>query len=216
MLGDGPSAMAVAVLAGAATGCDWLWLLARGAEVDADALGGLMAHTEAGDALGDPVLFAAKPVGHDGRLDPAAAPVLRILARELAIAGTTQRLAVLRAVRYGSLLVHRRAIERHGIPRVDFAGGGDDLDWTGRILRDDSGYLVQSSVVRHPGGVRRDPRVLARNRVRTCAGAGCTVRASVGGLHAGPGPERPRSGPRRLRPDADAAPGCLERLLQPR
>ncbi len=164
--------MAAAVFAAAETGCDWLWLVGPGAVVEPTALEALLAAAADAQALGNPVLFAAKPVDGAGRLDATAAPVLRILAREQAIAGARHRLVALRAASYGSLLVHRRAVERHGPPRVDFAGAGDDLEWTGRILRDDPGYMVPGSVVRRPAGVVRDQRALARNRVRMLRGEG--------------------------------------------
>jgi GT2 family glycosyltransferase len=139
----------------------------------ATALEELLSPLGALGALGDPPLLSGKVVGPDGRLDGALAPWPRLLARELAITGAEHRLAALRAARYGSLLVHRRAVEEHGPPRADFAGAGDDLEWTGRILRDHPGYLVPRSVaVRSGGSATPDVTAFTRNRVRILRGDG--------------------------------------------
>lgn len=145
-VGAGRAGLADAVRAAAATGADWLWLVDASVTPSPTALEELLALVGSVEALGDPVLFAGKVVGHDGRLDLTRPPWPRLLARELAMAGADHRLAALRAARYGSLLVHRRAVELHGPPRPDFAEMGDDLEWTGRVLRDEPGYLVPRSV----------------------------------------------------------------------
>lgn len=172
LVGSGPRALADAVSEAVATGATWLWLVDAGVTLDPAALEQLVAPLGASDELGDPVLFASKVVEPDGRLALDAPPWPRLLARELAMAGADHRLAALRAARYGSLLVHRRAVECHGPPRADFAAGGDDLEWTGRVLRDEPGYLAPRSIaVRHAGG-RPDTRAFARNRIRILRGEG--------------------------------------------
>lgn len=170
----GAGALHDAVLAARATGCEWLWLVRPGWDVAPDALEALLAAAARGFELQDPVLFAGMPIDPHGRLDLEAAPVLRILARELAITGAQHRLVAIRTASYGSLLVHRDAVERHGAPRVAFSGAGDDLEWTGRILRDAAGYLVPTSVVRVPSRDPADRRQLMRNRVRMLRGDGWT------------------------------------------
>ena len=171
-LGNGGAALHDAVLAALTTGSEWLWLVGRGADVDEHALEALLAAAAHTSSLHDPVLFAGKPVDEQGRLDSVASPVVRNLARELAIAGAQHRLVAIRAAPYGSLLVRREAVERHGPPRVDFAGAGDDLEWTGRMLRDAPGYLVPGSTVRFAHEVKADVRRLTRNRVRMLRGDG--------------------------------------------
>lgn len=137
-----------------------------------DALAELLAPLTDAAPLADPVLISSKVVTRDGRLDDVAPPWPRLLAREQAIAGAERRLAALRAARYGSLLVHRRAVERHGVPRPDFAGAGDDLEWTARVLRDEPGFLAPRSVAVRTGGGRPDAAAFVRNRVRILRGDG--------------------------------------------
>jgi len=170
----GPNGLSQAVATAAAGGATWLWLVDQDVAPEPTALEALLALLPVLGELGDPPLLAGKVVGADGRLDRVRPPWPRLLAREVAIIGAEHRVAALRAARYGSLLVHVRAVRRHGPPRVDFAGAGDDLEWTGRILRDEPGYLVPHSVaVRRadPTGAG-DGAMLMRNRVRILRGDG--------------------------------------------
>jgi len=150
----------------------WLWLLDDDVVPAPDALEQLLAPLTESTELADPVLLSGMVVGPDGRMDAERLPWPRLLARELAMAGAERHLAALRAACYGSLLVHRRAIERHGGPRADFAGEGEDLEWTGRILRDEPGYLVPGSAARRARNRPLDLRRFTRNRVRILRGDG--------------------------------------------
>ncbi|MCP9489093.1 MAG: hypothetical protein MSC31_04370 [Solirubrobacteraceae bacterium MAG38_C4-C5] len=171
-VGHGRAGLAEAVRAAAATGATWLWLVDGRLRPDPAALEELLAPLPHLAALGDPVLFAGKVVGADGRLDRDTPPWPRLLARELAMIGADHRLAALRAARHGSLLVHRRAVEQHGRPRPEFAGAGDDLEWTGRVLRDEPGYLAPRSVAVRERDGEPDPLAFAANRVRILRGDG--------------------------------------------
>jgi GT2 family glycosyltransferase len=56
------------------------------------------------------------------------------------------------AIRFGtfvSMLVHRGAVERHGLPHKHFFIWSDDIEYTARVLRDGRGYLVPASVAHH-------------------------------------------------------------------
>lgn len=170
----GRAGLSQAVAEAAGGGASWVWLVDGAVTPEPGALEALLALLPVLDALGDPPLLAGKVVGADGRLDRALPPWPRLLAREVAIIGAEHRVAALRAARYGSLLVHVRAVQRHGPPRVDFAGAGDDLEWTGRLLRDEPGYLVPSSVAvrRAPPAGAGNGAALMRNRVRILRGDG--------------------------------------------
>ena len=165
------SGLADAVRA-AAERAAWLWLVDARVNVAPDALAELLAPLREPWPLGDPVLISSKVVTPDGRLDDAAPPWPRLLAREQAMAGAERHLAALRAARYGSLLVHSRAVERHGVPRPDFAGAGDDLEWTARVLRDEPGFLAPRSVAVRTADGRPDAAAFVCNRVRILRGDG--------------------------------------------
>ncbi len=152
---------------------DWLWLLAAGVVPEPGALQGLLAPLSSLGPLAAPALLSGKVVAADGALDPSAAPWHRLTDKETAVEATARRLVSIRAARYGSLLVHSDAIARHAPPRAGFAGAGDDLEWTGRILRDGRGYLVPQSVAirRTPAGGAGAPRYRElRNRASMLRG----------------------------------------------
>lgn len=174
-LGDG---LTGSVVAAAEIGSDWIWIVGHGVDPAPDALARLLAPLPDARALADPAILASKVVLPDGSLDLDAAPWPRLLARELAMLGAEHRLAALRAVRYGSILVACRAVARHGPPRRDFTGASD-LEWTGRILRDEPGFLVPASVVtrRLPLAVAR--RAYVRDLVRILRGDGWSSQERV-------------------------------------
>lgn len=167
-----PGGLADALSASQSAAADWVWLVGPDVAPEATALEALLAPLARLEALGHPVLFSGKVVGRDGRLDLERPPWPRLLARELAMTGADHRLAALRAARYGSLLIHGRAIELHGPPRADFAGDGADLEWTSRILRDEPGYLVPKSIAVREGARSVDAAAFTRNRVRILRGDG--------------------------------------------
>jgi len=168
----GRGALAEAMTSAVEQGATWLWLVDRDVTPAPDALEELLRPLAALPLLDDPVLLASHVVLPDGSPDVGAAPWPRLLARELALNGASHHLAALRAVRFGSLLVHRRALERHGVPRADFAAAGDDLEWTGRVLRDDPGFLVPRSIATRATPSLVDPAPYVRSRVRILRGDG--------------------------------------------
>lgn len=150
---------------------EWLWLVEAGVVPRPGALAELLAPFGPDGAPPAPALLTCRVLGRDGALDPASMPWPPLLDRELAMTAGEHRLAALRLARWGALLVRRDAAERHGPPRRDFAGGADDLEWTGRILREQPGYLVPGSVAVRVTEQRRQPVRVARDRVRMLAGA---------------------------------------------
>lgn len=163
-----------AIAAGAGQGTDWLWLLEADVEPEPDALARLVAPLEDLGDLPAPALLAGKVLGPDGRLHADSAPWIPLLDRVGVVAAARRRLVALRLARWGSLLVRRSALAHHGLPREEFAGGADDLEWTARVLRDDAGYLVPRSVA-----VRTTPAhgpslspAEVRDRVRMVRGDG--------------------------------------------
>ncbi len=125
----------------------WYWLLDEDVSPAPDALAQLLAPLADLGELPKPALMASKVQTPDRRLHPASAPWPPLLDREVVIAAAQRRLVSLRLARWGSLLVHRTALAEHDLPRADFAGGADDLEWTARILRMGHGYLAPHSVV---------------------------------------------------------------------
>lgn len=134
---------------------EWLWLVEGDAVPEAAALEALLAVAADHGDLPPPALVAGRVLAADGRIDPGGAPWIPLLDRVTVIDAARRRLVSLRLARWGSLLVHRDVLARHGLPRADFAGGGDDLEWTARILREEPGYLAPRSVSRRAAPPRR-------------------------------------------------------------
>ncbi|MEJ7783511.1 MAG: hypothetical protein WKF96_01825 [Solirubrobacteraceae bacterium] len=166
----GADGIAGAVGRAAATGATWLWLLDDSVTPAPGALQALIESVAHSRELGDPILMTSMVVTPDGELDLSAAPWPRLFWRENAIQGAEHRLVAVRAVCWGSMIVHRRALDVHGPPRPDFAGADDDLEWTGRLLRDAPGYLVPGSSAVRPAAVAADATARTRSRVRILRG----------------------------------------------
>jgi rhamnopyranosyl-N-acetylglucosaminyl-diphospho-decaprenol beta-1,3/1,4-galactofuranosyltransferase len=137
----------------AAAAADWIWLLDAGVVPQPDALDALLAPLDSMGTLVAPLVMSGKVMTEHGSVDAAAAPWPRLTDKETAIEAAAHRLVSIRAARHGSLLVHRSAIERYGLPRADYVTEGDDLEWTGRILKRERGYLVPRSVAFRRGPV---------------------------------------------------------------
>ena len=69
--------------------------------------------------------------------------------RERMIDGAERGLMPLGSATWVSLLVHRGAVDRYGLPAKEFFIWSDDIEYTGRILAHEPGYLVPRSVVLH-------------------------------------------------------------------
>ncbi len=138
----GPRAFEQAI----ASASDWLWLLAPGARPQPDALGRLIDNTNppgeapavllAGmvrDSAGRAV-SAELPAGDEGRLTD----VVRL---------TGQRLLPIRNATFANCLVARDCFARYGLPDSFRFDRFAPIEWSARVLREEPGYFVASSVV---------------------------------------------------------------------
>ena len=130
-------------------GAEWIWLMDDDAVASPDALAALMAPLADLEGLPEPLLLAGRVVWDDGRLHPMNAPGFRRDGVEHAIEASDHGLIPVRSATFVSLCVSRAAIDRFGLPNEHFVIYGDDTEWTARILRGASGYLVPASVVHH-------------------------------------------------------------------
>jgi GT2 family glycosyltransferase len=130
-----------------ATGFEWIWSLDDDTIPEPDCLECLLA---AADGLADePVLLSSKAVWTDGHLHPMNQQGFERLRTGRVIAASERGLMPLRTATFVSLLVHRHAIDRHGLPLRRYFLWSDDIEFTARILRHDPGYLVPASVAVH-------------------------------------------------------------------
>jgi GT2 family glycosyltransferase len=131
-----------------ADGAEWLWLMDDDTIPAPEALAELLAARARLEPT-QPTLLASRVVWRDGRMHPMNAPGPERRQLERVIDGAERGLMPLRFATFVSLLVHRGAVDRHGLPLKHFFMWSDDIEYTGRVLQRDAGYLVPTSVTLH-------------------------------------------------------------------
>ena len=143
-------------------GFDWIWLLDDDAFAEQGCLEALLDGVRRAPRKPDLVTSAVRWT--DSRLHPMNRPWLRTNRpgdfAEAAGAG----LALVRAATSVSTMVSAEAVRRHGFPPAHYGVWIDDIEWTGRILREGAGYLVPESVTVHATAQPRDTVDDARDR----------------------------------------------------
>ncbi len=130
-------------------GAEWAWLMDDDTIPTPDALQALLHGAYVAPVSPAPLVLSSKVAWTDGRLHPMNEVKLRA-DREAIVLSCELGLLPLRQATFVSLLVNRRAVDRFGLPLKHYFIWSDDLEYTGRILRDASvGYLVPDSVVIH-------------------------------------------------------------------
>jgi rhamnopyranosyl-N-acetylglucosaminyl-diphospho-decaprenol beta-1,3/1,4-galactofuranosyltransferase len=131
-----------------AHGYDWLWLMDDDTIVRDDTLEALLGGA-ARAPDGPPLLVASQVRWKDERLHPMNAPVPRWRWRRELSQGIAHGLLLLRYVTFVSVAIHRSAVDRFGLPLEHYFIWGDDVEYTARVLRGETGYLVPESVAYH-------------------------------------------------------------------
>jgi GT2 family glycosyltransferase len=84
---------------------------------------------------------------------------------ELVIASAERGVAPIRGATFVSLLLHRHAIERYGLPLKHFFVWADDIEYTSRIVLGGEGaYFVPASVALHDTPAPEDFRTAGPDR----------------------------------------------------
>jgi GT2 family glycosyltransferase len=133
-----------------AGGADWMWLMDDDTITSPGALAELLSARDRLAGPEPPTLLASRVVWRDGRVHPMNFPSPERTRMERVIDGAQHGLMPLRFATFVSLLVHRGAVDRHGLPLKHFFIWSDDVEYTSRIvLSGERGYLVPSSVALH-------------------------------------------------------------------
>ena len=130
-----------------AGGADWMWLMDDDTIPEPRALAELLGTPARLDSR--PSMLASKVVWKDGRTHPMNRPGLERRRVDRLIDGAERKLAPVRFATFVSLLVAGDVVDRHGLPLKHFFVWSDDIEYTGRVLRDEPGYLVPTSVALH-------------------------------------------------------------------
>ena len=128
-----------------ARGAEWMWLMDDDTIPRPGALEALLAPDDPGA-----ILRASVAVWKDGRLHPMNVPGLERERIEPLVEAAPRRLLPLRTSTFVSLLVHREAVDRFGLPEARYFIWSDDIEYTARVTRGGGRMvLVTDSVVEH-------------------------------------------------------------------
>jgi GT2 family glycosyltransferase len=132
-----------------AAGHEWIWLMDDDTIANPTALAELLAGSARTGLSHTPAMLSSKIVWTDGAMHPMNSPGFEREASSDVFAAAEQRLMPLRTATFVSLLLHRGAVDRHGLPLKRYFLWSDDIEYTARILGEEPGYLVPASVAVH-------------------------------------------------------------------
>jgi GT2 family glycosyltransferase len=127
---------------------DWLWLMDDDTMAQPDTLLALLAGRDRAPGE-EPLILASQVLWKDGRLHPMNVPVPRLRQRGTFAEGLARGLVPLRYTSFVSLAVRREAVDRFGLPLAHYFIWGDDVEFTARVLRHSTGYLIPESRAFH-------------------------------------------------------------------
>jgi rhamnopyranosyl-N-acetylglucosaminyl-diphospho-decaprenol beta-1,3/1,4-galactofuranosyltransferase len=128
-------------------GYEWIWLLDDDTLAEENCLEELLAGVAR--APRPPSVMTSVVRWRDSSLHPMNRPWLRVVPRGRFAEAAAAGLAPIRAATFVSTMVHRDAVERHGLPPGHYFVWLDDIQYTSRILREGHGYIVPESTAVH-------------------------------------------------------------------
>lgn len=128
-----------------AQGAEWAWLMDDDTIPRPDALEQLLRPDDPAA-----ILRSSVAVWKDGRLHPMNVPGVERERIEPLVEAAPAHLLPLRTATFVSLLVHRSAVDRFGLPEARYFIWSDDIEYTARVTRGGGRMvLVADSVVEH-------------------------------------------------------------------
>jgi GT2 family glycosyltransferase len=127
----------------------WLWLMDDDTIPSSSALEEFLRTWERFPAERKPELLASKSVWTDGSIHPMNVPQIKPGDAAGAYLAAEHSSISIRTATFVSVLIRSRSVERYGLPIADYFIWGEDVEYTGRILRENVGVLVPASVVTH-------------------------------------------------------------------
>ena len=127
----------------------WAWLMDDDTLPRPDALERLVEAAATDGPRGRPAILASKVVWTDGELHPMNIPGPDPRRPLDMLAASERALVPIRSASFVSLLLDLGAVDRHGLPARNYFIWFDDVEYTGRILREETGYFVARSVALH-------------------------------------------------------------------
>ena len=128
-------------------GYGWIWLLDDDTFVDRRCLESLLGALRRVPTT--PRLLSSVVRWRDDTPHPMNRPWLRLKRRAEFTEAAAKGLVLVRATSMLSAMISREAVAEHGLPPAHFFLWLDDVEYTGRILRDSVGYMVPESIAWH-------------------------------------------------------------------
>ena len=150
-----------------ASGAQWIWLLAPGADPAPHALECLLA-ARTPEGAPPPLIVDGAVVRDGGGIVEDSLPGWRI-EDSSAVALAARHLLPIRSSTLANTLVDAGCVTRAGVPDLDLSRDRTctAIRWTAQVLSDDPGYFVPASVVTMPPGGQRLPPGAALRRAGT-------------------------------------------------
>jgi len=130
-------------------GYEWIWVMDDDTIPTSSALEALLTVAESPRGLTQPVLLASKVLWTDNSLHLMNRPRFFVDRVEQFLEAAAKGLLLLRSSSFVSLMIHRDAIQKYGLPLKHYFIWNDDAEFTARILRFETGYLIPESIVYH-------------------------------------------------------------------
>jgi GT2 family glycosyltransferase len=136
-----------------AAGFDWIWAMDDDTIVTRDVLERLFT-ARASFQSNPPDVLSSRVVWTDGTPHPMNRAWLRDRKGEV---DPTEGPVPIRAATFVAFLLHRRCIQKFGLPIADYFIWSDDIEYSARILRTECGVLVPDSVAVHKTAEKHGP-----------------------------------------------------------
>ena len=136
---------------------EWLWLLDDDTIARPDTLEELLAAWRRFPDGEKPELLASQAWWSDGGVHPMNMPHFRHEEANFEFRAIERGTISIRTATFVSLLMRRRCVAEFGLPFADYFIWRDDIEYSGRILRDRLGVLVPRSIVIHKTATKYGP-----------------------------------------------------------
>lgn len=129
---------------------DWLWIMDDDSIPNTDALEQLLlAQQRLIDKQLAPVILASRVNWIDGTPHPMNFSTIRRDDWQQLYTALAERCLPIRATSFVSMLLKKQCINESGLPLANYFIWNDDVEYSGRVLKNQQGYLVSDSVVIH-------------------------------------------------------------------
>ncbi len=129
--------------------CAWLWLMDDDTIVTPHALEELFSGRSRFPSPARPSLLASKVLWTDGSLHFMNPSLIKLPDLEALYASVECGTLSIRSTTFVSCLIQRELVTRYGLPIADYFIWGDDTEYTARVLRDNLGVMVPTSIAVH-------------------------------------------------------------------